>query len=188
MQCYDHDKTFTELVNRFGVSPQPPERYEQERELFDFFVAGLAMIQTLCYGLFAIASIANATHFPMATEGDRRVISPEMTRDKYRSVWPGEPVSIRLGTRIDSNAHYGELKEIRNYLAHRAAAPRHFSTIPTVVTGGHESRKAGSGVRTAVWLRGLSIDATLTAIRQKWLTDSLRDVLDATAQFVATNI
>src|SRR6476661_8824523 len=50
----DHGDAFTQSIAHHGATVPAPQRYLQERELFNFFVNGLAAIESFCYGLFAI--------------------------------------------------------------------------------------------------------------------------------------
>jgi hypothetical protein len=55
-----------------------------------------------------------------------------MVSDKFASVFPVEPVTQEL-TALMGDQNFGELKDIRNMLAHRASPGRHFSI--TLTTG-----------------------------------------------------
>src|SRR3989442_15988282 len=59
----EDDEAFSQSVRAYGGAPSPKQRYEQERCLFGFFTAGLATLESFCYGLFAVASIVDPTNF-----------------------------------------------------------------------------------------------------------------------------
>lgn len=81
--CAEHDEAFAESIRRAGKGPPPPERYIQDRELFCFFVSGLATVECPCYGLFAIGSILDAQSFPFVTPDDKRNVSPDKASDPF---------------------------------------------------------------------------------------------------------
>jgi hypothetical protein len=74
-----YDEAFTNSVRTHGDGPPEPERYYQEWDLYGFFVSGLSVIESFCYGLFAIALLMDATKFPTATEKAKKKINPDST-------------------------------------------------------------------------------------------------------------
>jgi hypothetical protein len=64
--CAEYSEAFTRSIRRHGAAPtESVERYRQERDLFGFFVNGLAAVENTCYALFAIASMLNPASFPL---------------------------------------------------------------------------------------------------------------------------
>ena len=119
----ESDKMFTKSIKRYGDAPKQPERYYQERELFSFFVNGLATIESLCYGLFAIGSMLNPQEFPTNTAKDLRLISPERTAGQFAKAFQGEGITFALQHLI-ATQEFRDWKEIRNVLAHRTSPGR----------------------------------------------------------------
>ena len=81
---------FTDSVNRFGDTPDWPERYKHERELFGFLVIGLSASECACYGLFAVGSWLNADQFNFTTDAEKRVVTPERTLERFRIAFPNK--------------------------------------------------------------------------------------------------
>jgi len=174
MSCAEHDTAFTKSIQQAGDAPPPPERYIQERELFSFFVMGLTVIESFCFGLFAIASMVDSKNFPITIAEDLRSINPQHTVKQFRKAFPEEGVTITLGKTLDDNA-YKEWKEIRNILAHRAAPGR--------IIYGSTRRSAPA----ALWKVGIQLDESTTSSRRKWLATTMSSLLRETDNFTARN-
>ena len=164
LSCADHDRTFTESIQRAGDAPAQPERYIQERELFGFFVTGLAAIESLCYGLFAIASMLDSQNFPIKTPSDMKSITPKKTAKQFKEAFPRESITTALN-KIVTAQEFREWKEIRNILAHRVAPGR-------VI---YLSTKGSS--RAALWETGIQLDKNTTASRREWLARTMNALL-----------
>jgi hypothetical protein len=74
--CAEYDESFVESFRQHGGSLPPLERHGQERDLFGFFVCGLSVVESFCYGLFAIASMLRSDRFPIQTDDEKRRIKP----------------------------------------------------------------------------------------------------------------
>jgi len=187
--CADHDEAFTASVERAGGSPPSSERYVQERELFNFFVNGLATMESLCFGLFAIGSMLALPDFPIATPKDLRRITPEWTAKAYASAFPGEQITNALGQLIGEQC-FIKWNEVRNVLAHRSAPGRaHFRASAVSIPSGDASAAVNTpSDPPSTWLNGIPIDANTTSVRRAWLADTARELLEATATFTATHL
>lgn len=174
LSCADHDRAFIESIKRAGNAPPQPERYRQERELFGFFVTGLAAIESLCYGLFAIGSMLDAQNFPISTPRDMRSISPEKTAKQFAAAFPKEGITAAL-QQMRSAQDFRDWKEIRNLLAHRSAPGRAFH-----LGGPHHGE--------ALWVKGIQIDKNTTASRREWLAKTIRALLNAADDFTDSSL
>lgn len=169
--CADHDEAYTESIRRAGDSPSQPERYIQEKELFDFFVNGLSAIESLCYGLFAIASMLNEGNFSMTTTKDKKSIKPETTTKQFAEAFPEEDVTHALA-QMKCSDEFSQWRRIRNILAHRSAPGR-------VV---YLSTKSSS--RPSQWKTiDIQLDEETTASRRKWLAATISRLLKAADRF-----
>lgn len=156
LSCNNHDKAFTESIKRAGNAPPPSERYIQESNLFGFFVSGLSTIESLLYGLYAIASIIKVEEFPIDTFKDLKSITPENTKEKFKAEFTNLSITDFLKILIDDkNYNYKEWKDIRNILAHRTSQGRHF-----FVGGNHSGN--------ALWIKEVHINDKTTSKRFKW--------------------
>jgi hypothetical protein len=160
-------------VNRFGDTPDWPERYQQERDLFGFFVTGLSAIECACYGLFAVGSWLKPNQFSFTTDADKRVINPERTLERFKFSFPNESLTHAL-QQITDDQEYRNWKKARNVLSHRSQ-PGHIIYLSNV-----------GPPRAAEWgLQNIPIDSTATASRRRWLADSLRYLLTEADNFTA---
>ena len=174
LSCADHDRAFIGSIRRFGNSPPQPERYKQERELFGFFVTGLAAIESLCYGLFAIASMLDAQNFPITKPDHMRSINPEKTTKQFAVAFPEEDITAAL-QQMCTAQDFRDWKEIRNILAHRSTPGRVFH-----LGGPHHGE--------ALWVKGIQIDINTTASRREWLAITTCALLNAADDFTDRNL
>lgn len=172
MSCAEHDAAFTKSIQQGGDAPPPPERYIQERELFSFFVTGLIVIESFCFGLFAIASMVDSENFPIKTAKDLRFINLQHTVIQFTKAFPEEGIAITLRKTLGDDT-YKEWKEIRNILAHRAA-PGRTIYVPT--------RRSAPA---ALWKVGIQLDENTTFSRRKWLATIMDSLLRETDNFTA---
>jgi hypothetical protein len=176
--CAEYDESFVESFRQHGGSPPPLERHGQERDLYGFFVSGLSVVESFCYGLYGIASMLRSDRFPIQTDDEKRRINPQMVTDKFASVFPGEPVTQELSA-LMGNQNFGKWKDVRNMLAHRASpGRRHSITLPV-------GREAERG--TSAW-GNLTLSEHVTADRRRWLSNTLGSLLRATANFTTTRL
>jgi hypothetical protein len=170
LTCAEHDKTFTESILRHGDAPPQLERYVQERELFGFFVTGLATIESLCYAAYAIASMLDEGVFPIATEENKRLISPRTTAPRFAEAFPTYEITRALRQVVGSHELH-DWREVRNTLTHRTAPGRviHAST--------------SGPAKPAVWKIGIRLDACTTASRRRWLASTVNMLLKGLADF-----
>lgn len=175
--CTEHDEVFTKSVTKFGSTPpDSSERYNQERDLFGFFVTGLSAIECACYGLFVIGSMLYPQRFPFATDDDKRHVKPKTTLEKYQSAYQNERLVCVL-QRIINEQQYRNWTKARNILAHRSNPGR-------VIYG---STKGPA--KTPEWmLQDIPIDSTATASRREWLANSLRDLLTEADHFTVKHL
>jgi hypothetical protein len=171
--CTEHDEAFTDSVSRFGDTPDWPERYKQERDLFGFFVTGLSAIECACYGLFAAASWLNPNQFPLTTGADKSSVNPKRTLEQFKIAFPNESLTRTLQQITDDQEYYN-WRKARNVLFHRSQPGRiiYLSNV--------------GPPRAAEWvLQNIPIDNTVTAARRRWLADSLRSLLTEADNFTA---
>jgi hypothetical protein len=173
--CQEHDLALTESIQRAGSAPPQPERYLQERELFCFFVTGLAAIESLYYAAFAIASMLDSANFPMESSSDLRSINPRKTAERFSVCFREERLTRALQTTLNDDA-YSEWKRIRNVLTHRTSPGRiiHFSTK--------------GPPRPPDWKLGIRIDDSTTRSRRKWLAREVNLLMKELCRFVEAKL
>ena len=170
--CAESDEAFTRSIKIQGGAPPAPYRYEQERDLFLFFVSGWSSLEAFCYGIYAIAAFINPENFPMGTNSDRRAVNPEFTSKRLQDIFPGEQLTSTLKSVLDTY-EMREWKEIRNVLIHRAHPGREFCV------GGPPPDLSTS----SRWKVGIDIDVKTTSVRRLWLSDTLSQLLGDAAKF-----
>jgi hypothetical protein len=171
--CHEHDRKFTNSVSSAGDAPRQPERYAQERELFGFFIAGYAAIESLCYGLFAIGSILKPEYFKMATECQRKGINPGNTAKQFCGQFHKHRISTVL-KQLTRSSEFDEWDKTRNVLIHRTHPARAFYHVPDMAPPPTTAR----GLNTP-----MVIDPQTTASRRAWLAGRIHELLNAADEF-----
>ena len=155
-----------------GGAPPPEPRYEQERLLFGFFVAGLSAIESFAYGLTAIAWAANPAAFSLATTAAKRRVTPKWALQQFEQLYPGESVTRDL-RRLLNSPEYANWRDVRNALAHRRSPARH--------------HYVGGTPRPTEWGVLALEPATLTSLRS-WLVAELRRLLVSAGSFAGAQL
>lgn len=169
LSCTEHDLHYTESVRQGSAAPSHANVYLQERELFGFFITGLAAIESFYYGIFAIASMISAADFPFVTAADFKAINSRDTANKFQSFFKHEDISNIL-QQVINTPEFTEWNEIRNILVHRILPNRHY------YLGGDKHNQT-------LWEKGIVIDVNTTSTRRKWLAKNLNDLLTSAASF-----
>src|SRR5262249_29168514 len=91
--------------------------YEQERELYHFFVNGLAVFESFGYAVYSLGSYLSPDFFPMQNDEQRRIISFRNTKNKLLTRFPKEQLSVTF--RNSLNASYDDFVKMRTVLEHR---------------------------------------------------------------------
>ena len=172
LTCAESDEAFTQSIKDSSSAPPAPHRYEQERNLFLFFVAGWSSLEAFCYGIHAIAAFINPEKFPMGTASDHRVINPERTCDRLQVTFPDEQLTKTLKS-VLATPKMCEWKEIRNILIHRTHPGREIRVGGPLADPSTSSR----------WKVGIDIDVKTTSERRSWLSDTLGQLLGDAANF-----
>lgn len=166
-ECVDE---FEQSIVANGTAPAQPERYEQERILFDFFGSALSVFEAGAYAMFAAASLANSSGFPLATAQDERKVTPANLRKQLIAHFPNDPFTSAWGAVLD-DPRYLSLHHVRNVLTHRIAVSRHHSL-------------GGAQHGTSVWeLTGAPITKDMLKPYASDLNDLLTAFLPAAEQF-----
>lgn len=166
-----NDENYTLSVTKYGGgAPSSAERYNQEYALFNFFIIGNSILESLFYSLYIMASTQNPKEFPMASEQIQNV-SPTMLRDKFKKYYKNDPITKYLDELLDSN-EYKNLNKIRNTLIHRTMPGRSISLST--------HRKIPD-----IWMiDNIPIDDQLTASRRIWYSKVVSQIMDLMNKFI----
>jgi hypothetical protein len=174
--CADYSDEFTQSIQRFGDSPPPDERYQQERLLFGFFLSGYAVFDSFCFFMYIAAAQLPTGHFPTHQPGHIKSINCKSTPKAFAKAFPNEAMTVALKSLI-ANQTFKDWDNYRNILAHRSAPVRSIyasfgSSVPDPAAD-WKIDPAG----------GLKIDANLTPPRLTWLVHTLTDLVVAADTF-----
>ncbi len=174
---------FTECAEAFaaayaegGRHPGLVELARQEQALFGLLCNGVASIESVAYGLFAIASTLDPTAFPLRTPTDRRNAMLGGTLRCFAAAFPQETVTARLFWWCNSR-EFGWWKEARAVVSQRLAPGRDPRPEQLLGVGADEWR-----------LRGERIDGEMPAEKRAWLAEALRDLLERTDAFTTSRL
>jgi hypothetical protein len=164
----EHDESFSEAITKNSHF----DHYVQERELFNFFVAGLSTLETFSYGLYFLASIAHPNDFPVTNP---RSINLKTTKQYFLNTFPSETVTSRLDALIN-DPKFDKWCSIRNVLAHRSAPGR-------IIEAGD------GGASDDIWkLDKIPLNENTTGLRRKWLSQTLGQLLEDSKKFVEQHL
>jgi hypothetical protein len=176
--CAAHDEAFTRSIGRHGDPTPAAERYIQERELFGFFVTGLATIESFCYGMYFVGSLLDAGNFRTSKPGHLKAICPKSTACAFSKAFSGDSFADLL-SRLTDLDDFREWNDIRNVLAHRCAPPRRLF------------RDVGATERVPrapIWLPGITLDQQTTVRKRSWLAATMRELLESAERFTASRL
>jgi hypothetical protein len=164
--CADYSEEFTQSVQRFGDWPPAEKRYQQERQLFGFFVSGSAALDSFCFFIYFAAAYLQPGHFPTRLPRDIRNISCKNTPPLFARVFSGEDITVALNALL-AEQKFDDWGACRNVLAHRSVPGRLIyasvgSSAPDLAAD-WKMDPAGS----------LKIDANLTPPLLGWLGHTL---------------
>lgn len=170
MACGEHsDHLVTSLTN--SASPPLPERYEQEKLLFNFFAEGLSSLECLYYGVYFVGALVDPVGID--PERDPRDVVPRFVTERFEKVFPTELVTPRLRQVLDS-PEQAEWRGVRNVLTHRTAP-------------GREHHEGGPTSGNTYWLGDLLNPASFSAHRA-WLSSSLTEILEGLEAFTTPHL
>jgi len=212
LACTEHD------VKYRSMSPAKPlstfqERYEVERELFNFLVNGLAAIECLFCALYIIGAIRETAQegqstnniFFMYEEKDISRINPKNTVKNFNSKFPNEFITEKLNNLVGETStdefvidedliignakQYKEWIKIRNILAHRAQPGRKVALSstgednPEIVPDSWNLKNITG--EGVENLPEIKITDVFTASKREWLVRVINDILSETYTFVS---
>lgn len=148
------------------------EQYIQERELFGFFVSGLASVESCYYSCYILAAILNSTYFPM---NKPKTINPATTADKFVKFHQHEVLTIQLD-HLRKTTEYQDWCDIRNVVTDRIIPSRQVSV--------QLWPPQPNPIHNVAWMDGkIPLDMNTTAIRRTWLATILSDLVVAIDTF-----
>jgi hypothetical protein len=139
MAVSEYDGWFTASIVSAGPGPGQPIRYEQERDLFNFFSTGVSVFDAFCFGAFAIGAHTGSIDFKLAGDSDERRVDWKRLVSAYTKSFVNDPI-ISVLISIDTDKALGEIRDARNILMHRAVPPRQIgitfgpSAVPSIST------------------------------------------------------
>jgi hypothetical protein len=173
----EYDEEFTRQFRRFGASPVPQKRYEQERDLFGFFASGCSAVDAFFFSLFAIGAMLAPTTFPLNNEQDERKVKLDGCYRKYCIAFAGDPILTALQVVMTpGDPEWADFCNCRNILTHRAAPHRVFQI-------GDATSPAAVMARTDIVL-----DENTTSSRRTDIVFLLERLLAAGNVFVQTHM
>lgn len=182
----EHDEDFTESVRIHGASPSNPNRYIQQRELFEFFENGHAVLEAFHFNAFMLGAAATPERFALSSEQDRRKVTPLLTRNYFREIFPDSPLTSQLWMLADDPQH-DEWRKIRSVLAHRLS-PGMVISLPLTLPDGTETPVSPPEWNSLPPGIQLIIDDQATAPRRAWLAKTLTVLVQCAADFVKVHL
>lgn len=173
LACTKHSDDYINIIKKDRISPSYFLRYEQERELFNFFTNGLSAIEELGYMLYMICSIDNPKDFKVITEEDLKKIKLHNTVSKLKKLYSEENITKELENLINNSQEYEKWVGVRNVLMHRETPGR------KIMLSSKRSKKE----RSDIWFKGIKINKQTTVSRLNWLELTLFKLIELTFDF-----
>ena len=174
--CAECDRAFTASIKRAGSTPDEPERYFQERDLFNFFVSGLSALESFSYGLYFIGFALEPQVFTLAASDKtykridlEKTVVPSFVKSSFGS----ERITSELKCLL-SQAEYTQWSAIRNKLAHRITPVR--TGVHSFIESVGPNYSGSTYSHEVLWLDGLTIDKHTTATWRVWLAKTLKSL------------
>ena len=162
-----------------SVSPPQPERLRQENNLFSFYAFGLSCLESLCYGIYFVGSIADPAKVPSGV--NRRDVTPSFVARAFNDAFPNELIAMTLN-QLMANSEFKNWSAIRNALSHRGAPTRtHYEG------GGPPSSVDWNLPITQLDLSEEPLPATIQ-MRRDWLGATVTEIVDAATTFAHAHI
>ena len=98
--CADYSQEFTQSIQSFGGSPPPEKRYQQERQLFGFFVSGYAALDSFSFFMYFAAAHLQPVPFPTQLPGQIQSINCKNTAAKFATAFPGDGITASLNAML----------------------------------------------------------------------------------------
>jgi hypothetical protein len=121
-ECADY---FAEHFTLHGSGPPPPERYKQEKALFDFYSSVTSCFDAYGFAVFAMASLRQPANFPLATDTDERRVTLKSLLKKLNQHCAGDALIASLDALL-ADPRYLRIDARRNVLTHRQVYARTF--------------------------------------------------------------
>ena len=174
--CTTHSDDYVKIIKKDRISPSHFLRYEQERELFNFFTNGLSAIETYGYMIYMICSIKNPNDFKVITKDLWKIKlkdkSEECTVEKLKTFYPKENITQELEKLINSEEYNNGVK-VRNVLMHRETPSRRIRL----------STRRSKMEQSDLWFEEIAIDTQTTVCRLNWLELNLFKLIELTYDF-----
>lgn len=175
----EYDEQYTSLMQAFGNSPPPEERYKQGKALFGFSVSAVSAIECFFYSCYWVGAILKPSELPSSAKAVSRLYPVDIARI-FVAVFPEDSFSQQMERCVHEPMH-AEMREVRDALSHRGMLPRHF------YRGGERNGMATMPTNpkdlSNEWQYDLLIDERTTAIRRQWLSGQLKNLTSAAISF-----
>jgi hypothetical protein len=174
--CVEYSEEFVNCVRQVGGGPSMESRYRQERQLFGFFVSGIAALESFNFFIHFAAAQLKPSAFPIQKPEDIRAITRRATAEGFTTEFPGDALTVALNN-LAKDPKLKEWLRVRNALAHRTAPGR-------VVYGSMNPNSRAPAPDWKIDPAGpIKIDENLTPLRLQWLVATLADLVSAADPF-----
>jgi hypothetical protein len=179
----EYNEEFTQSIKKHGNSPPFEERYKQEKALFGFFVSAISAIECFFYSAYLVGAILKPDRFP--SDSKSLNVYPQNVMEKFVGNFHGEALTVKMKECVDDRMYIG-MRDMRDVLSHRGELPRNF------YKGGERNGMATMPTNpkdtSDLWRYDFSIDENTTATPHRWLSETLKGLASAAADFCEKNM
>ena len=174
--CADYSEEFTRSIQTFKNGVAGVERYQQDRQLFGFFLSGYAVLDSFSFFMHFTAAHLKPRQFRTQLPGHIKNIDFKRISGGFLTAFANEAITTEL-KRVAADPMLEDWGIIRNILAHRAAPARLlYASYGSPVPDPPAEWKIDSN-------RTIPIDEHLTPPRLTWLVDTLAKLVVAVDEF-----
>jgi hypothetical protein len=176
--AHESGHTFAESITEHGTAPAPDLRYQQDDALFRFFVALIATLESVAYGLHAAAAILDPMNFRLANPRDQIRVTFDLATQRLHEITPAPRIAAVMES-VRTDSLFTQARKVRNILAHRAGPGRHhhYGLAPLPPTTWRMKIHGEDD---------LALSPTTTTDRLEWLDVTLKRMMVEAFDFVDT--
>ena len=171
--CREHCREFTKSIVKASRTPEPVERYLQDKELYGFYVNGISSVESYFYGIYMIGALKIPSEFLFNCKAIQSIKPAYVLKIIKKISFLKDQKFVKQGKKILRNKTYKQWNYIRNILVHRSAPGRNIYTTNDNVE----------------WqINKIPIDNYTTITPYAWLASELTQLVTDTDDFLTSSV
>jgi hypothetical protein len=160
--------------------------YKLEQNVYQFFMSGLSVFDSLGFCLYFIGSGVSSAHFPIVEKKTPWSITLDTTREAFTTAFPQESITNYL-IELSKDKGFKNIKDIRNILSHRVIARRHVREYGSTHSDGTYTHTREEVLYVPDSKAALPFDEELIQRNFNEITRLLTTLISASLEFVVAH-